>query len=169
MIVAGAAGQGCGGVPQKADPNDPAGNFYEVSPGVWRGGRPDEVGVQRLQQLGFKTDIDLENEKNVVAQEKAWAEANGLDFVEAPMTGTSEPDDEQTNAVLAILADESRKPAYVHCMKGQDRTGLIIALHRVFNEGWKPEDAYNEMMAHGYNWILGDMKEYFEKKTGWED
>jgi len=161
--------QGCGGVPPKASPDDPAGNYYPVSEGVWRGGRPDEVGVQRLADLGFKTDVDLENEDPVVEQEKAWATADGLTFVNAPMTGTSQPDDTQTNEVLKILADPAQQPVYVHCTKGMDRTGLIIALHRVINQGWKPQDAYNEMMAKGYNWMLGEQKEYFEKKTGWHE
>lgn len=51
---------GCGSVPGKASPNDPAGNFSQVSPGIYRGGRPDQPGVLALAKMGVKTIIDLE-------------------------------------------------------------------------------------------------------------
>jgi protein tyrosine/serine phosphatase len=50
-----------------------------------------------------------------------------------------------------------------------DRTGVIIALHRVYNEGWTPKDANDEMMALGFNTLLIPLHKYYEKKTNWED
>ena len=61
---------GCGGVPGKALASDPAGNFSQVSPDVYRGGRPDEPGIQSLVQLGVKTIIDLENDDTAIATER---------------------------------------------------------------------------------------------------
>lgn len=160
---------GCGSVPGKASPDDPAGNFYQVSDTVYRGGRPDGEGVYRLQQLGVKTIIDLEDDDNAVANEKVWAANAGLNFIHEPMNGLETPRDGEVNDILAKLDDPSLQPVYVHCMEGVDRTGLIIALYRVIDEGWNPKDAHDEMVAHGFKSILLNMNHYFEEKTNWDD
>jgi uncharacterized protein (TIGR01244 family) len=160
---------GCGTVPAKASPDDPAGNFSQVSPTVYRGGRPDGAGVYRLAQMGIKTIIDLEDDDQAVATEKQWAANAGLNFIHAPMNGMETPRDDEVNTILAQLDDPSIQPIYVHCMEGVDRTGLIIALYRVIDEGWNPKDAHDEMMAHGFKSILISMNHYFETKTGWDD
>jgi len=85
------------------------------------------------------------------------------------MTGTSKPNNDEVNLVLARMADPGARPLFIHCMKGEDRTGLLVALHRVINEGWKPADAHAEMMAHGFNSLLLELNHYFEDKTHWED
>jgi len=160
---------GCGSVPPKASPDDPAGNFYRVSLTVFRGGRPDESGVAALKRIGVKTIIDLEDDDNAVNQEKIWADQNGLGFFHEPMNGLQTPNDNEVNDILAKMNDTSLTPVYVHCMEGVDRTGLIIALYRVIYEGWTPKDAHDEMMMRGFKSILIAMKDYFEKKTNWED
>jgi hypothetical protein len=67
-MVGGLALTACGTVPAKAVPTDPAGNFSDVSPGIYRGGRPDQPGVQEaLVKLGVKTIIDLENDDEMMA------------------------------------------------------------------------------------------------------
>jgi protein tyrosine/serine phosphatase len=53
--------------------------------------------------------------------------------------------------VLAILRDPSAKPILVHCAAGAMRTGVSVALYRVFEEGWTLGDATREMTAHGYD------------------
>ena len=159
----------CGGVPAKASPDDPAGNFSVVSPGIYRSGRPDQAGVERMAQMKIKTIIDLENDDQVVATEKGWAESVGIQFLSEPMSGTSTPNDAEVNDILAKLADPANRPVLVHCTKGQDRTGVIIALYRVFSEGWTPKGAHDEMEALGFNNLLLDLHHYYEHKTGWED
>jgi protein tyrosine/serine phosphatase len=38
----------------------------------------------------------------------------------------------------------------VHCWHGSDRTGCIIALYRILNQGWSKEQAIDEMVYGGY-------------------
>jgi protein tyrosine/serine phosphatase len=169
LLLAAGSLSACGSVPAKANPNDPAGNFSQVSSGIYRGGRPDQPGVQVLQQMGVKTIIDLENDDEAISTEQGWAQADGIQFISRPMNGLATPDDNEVNDILAKINDPANQPVFVHCMQGHDRTGLIIALYRVLYEGWKPKDAHDEMMALGYNTILVAMDSYFEKKTGYED
>lgn len=158
----------CGTVPNKASPNDPAGNFYQVTPTLYRGGRPDQVGVGVLEQMGIKTIIDLENDDDAVAHEAEWAKLAQLNFIHEPMNGLEKPRDRQVNEILGMIDDPALQPVYVHCMEGVDRTGLIIALHRVLSEGWTPKAAHAEMKAHGFKSILIAMDHYFKKKTNWD-
>ena len=159
----------CGSVPAKSSPNDPAGNFSQVENGLYRSGRPDQPGITVLQQMGVKTIMDLENDDAAVAAEKGWAEAAGITFINHPMNGMNTPDDAQVDDTLAKIADPANQPVLVHCMQGHDRTGLIIALHRVIADGWTPQAAHDEMLALGYNTMLTNMEHYFEKKTNWKD
>jgi protein tyrosine/serine phosphatase len=158
---------GCGSVPGKASPTDPAGNFSLVAPGIYRGGRPDQPGIQTLVQLGVKTIVDLENDDGAITTERGWAQQAGINFISKPMNGLDTPDDSEVNQILADI--NSDQPVFVHCMQGKDRTGLIIALHRVFYEGWTPKAAHDETMALGFNSMLLAMNHYFEDKTHWDD
>jgi protein tyrosine/serine phosphatase len=117
--------------------------------------------------MHVKTIIDLENDDQAIATEKAWAEQNGINFISEPMSGLETPNDTEVNDILQKIHDS--QPVFVHCMQGHDRTGLVIALYRVFGEGWTPKDAHDEMMSLGYDPLLIAMNHYFEQKTQWDD
>ncbi len=55
-----------------------------------------------------------------------------------------------------------RPGTFVHCEHGQDRTGLIVAIHRVQADGWTKADAEGEMLAHGFHKQLHGLWEYWE-------
>lgn len=154
----------CGQPRRVLHANDPVTDFYVVSPGIYRGGRPDAAGVASLAKLGVKTIINLENDRRAIANEATWARAASVTELSMPMSGTFTPDDHEVNAILAVLADPSRRPIYVHCMKGMDRTGIVIALHRVINEGWTPAAAEAERDAIGFNRWLTMLDYYY----GWK-
>jgi protein tyrosine/serine phosphatase len=73
------------------------------------------------------------------------------------------------NQIEAIMADHARRPIFVHCQHGEDRTGLIVGLYRVETEHWSPAAAYREMIAKGFHKILFFLNHYYEERTGWED
>src|SRR4051794_21540897 len=133
-------------------------SFAMVGAGLYRGGHPDDAGLAYLQQIGVKTIVDLEIGDFIeawpwdITHEQKSAGALGFDFVRQPMSAfTPFVNDDAMNTTLAILADSSRQPIFVHCKHGQDRTGLVIGLERVFNEGWEPADAYQEMLDYGFH------------------
>ncbi len=149
--------------------SDPTANFALVSTGIYRGARPDQAGLQQLHDMGVRTILDLENDDEPIPVERGWAEALGMTFVSQPMSGLATPHDDQINQILALMADPASRPIFVHCSKGQDRTGVVVALYRVLYEGWPPADAHFEMMEHGFSSILHSLHEYFEDRTGFQN
>lgn len=159
---------------------DPASleNFHDVRTGLFRGGHPDTSGIASLESRGVKTIVDLEIDNGVeadgddISQELSDAANAGITVLRFPMSAFDSPDDEfdrMIDQIMVILSDPSRGPIYVHCAHGQDRTGLVIALERVIDEGWSPKDAHDEMLALGFHTVFVGLDHYFEQKTGWED
>jgi tyrosine-protein phosphatase SIW14 len=152
-------------------------NFAQVTAGIYRGGHPDEGGLLYLQSLGVITIVDLEIGDFIeatpwsISDEIQEATALGINDVREPISAfslaLSSSFDDEINADLAILADTSQQPVYVHCAHGQDRTGLVIGLERVINEGWAPADAWQEMLAHGFHEGFLGLDDYFFRRTGW--
>lgn len=156
----------CNVVPTNHSSN-PTANFFAVDDGmVYRGSRPTQEGIAQLAEMKVHTILNLEDNNGAIKQEIEWANSMGINEVVAEMTGTSAPDSDTVTLALDTLGDPRNMPVYVHCAKGMDRTGAIIALHRIFNQGWEARDAEAEMETHGYNNALLAMKDFFEQKAG---
>ncbi len=140
-----------------------------VSPGIYRSKRPTQADLAALKAAGVKYILDLENDSGVIATEAGWAKSLGMTFVSEQMSGFWYPNDSQVNRIEAWLADPTHRPVLVHCQHGEDRTGLIIGLYRVFHQGFSPAKAYAEMLANGFHKALFLLNHYYESKTGWED
>jgi hypothetical protein len=155
----------------------PMANFLKVTDGIYRGGHPDDSGLDYLKKLGIKTDLDLEIGDFIesmpadITAEQQGAESRGLTFINTPMSAyepaLSTRFDDQMNKILGILQDPASKPIYVHCKHGQDRTGLVIGLERVLIEHQTPQAAHDEMVKIGFHTALIGLEDYFERKTGW--
>jgi protein tyrosine/serine phosphatase len=155
--------------------SSPITNFHVVRKGLWRGAHPDAAGVAYLKKQGVRTIINLEatglfesSGKDIDA-ERAEAEKLGIKFVYKPTSSFLPVNGKQMDSVLAILADKTQQPVYVHCKHGEDRTGLVIGLERVEQEKWAPKDAYQEMLDLHFHKILVALNHYFEERTGFED
>jgi tyrosine-protein phosphatase SIW14 len=137
--------------------------FHQVSGGLYRGAQPTEVSdYEMLRNLGVKTIVNLREEG---ANEIAVAKKFGLQLKLFPMNAFTYPDDDQVNKILTVLSDPENQPVFIHCEFGKDRTGLIVALYRFFQEKWSAKQAYNEMVKLGFNRIFINLRHYYQKKT----
>ena len=107
--------------------------------------------------------------RKYLPQESGEVKGLGMTFISEPMSGFWAPNDAEVNQIEAIMGDHSRRPIFVHCQHGEDRTGLIVGLYRVESEHWSPAAAYHEMIAKGFHKILFFLNHYYEERTGWED
>ncbi len=138
-------------------------NFHQVDEHVYRGAQPSREGLKSLSKLGVKTIIDLRGGGDHTAWEKSAVEAFGMHYVHVPLRGMSAPSDEDIAKVLALLdspAASSNWPVFVHCKRGKDRTGTVIACYRIEHDHWKNEKALEEAKLHGMSWIERAMMGY---------
>jgi len=136
-------------------------NFHQVNEHVYRGAQPSDSGWASLAHLGVKTVIDLRLENEHPTKLEAQAvEAAGMRYVNIPMHGVVAPSDEQVAKVLALLDSNADGSVFVHCRRGADRTGTVIACYRMTHDGWDNQKAFKEAKSYGMSWTQFGMKRY---------
>jgi protein tyrosine/serine phosphatase len=128
--------------------------FFEIHPGLYRGGQPALGTFQELKDLGIRTIINL----RVDDSERKTVESLGMNYVHLPiaMPLIQRPwkriSDETLQAFLKIVSDPANQPVFVHCQRGADRTGAMIAMYRVAAQQWSADKAYSEARQIGMRW-----------------
>jgi len=136
-------------------------NFHQVNQRVYRGAQPTNAGFQSLARLGVKTVIDLRPPReHSTASEARVVEAAGMHYINVPMGGFSTPLDAEVSKVLALLDAGAEGPVFVHCRRGADRTGTIVACYRIAHDRWENEQALKEAKSLGMRWTELGMKHY---------
>jgi len=166
---------GCHHAPVSTAPHPPP-NFVQVRNGLYRGGHPDGPALDYLRSLNVRTIIDLEIADLIEAtdeqiqEEQRLASARGFRVVHVPISAfelaLSDRFDALIDQALATMADPNSAVIYVHCLHGQDRTGLVVGLERVLQEHWTPDRAYNEMLTLGFHPAFLGLELYFRRRTG---
>ena len=131
-------------------------NFDRVNDKLYRGGQPSEAGLLELGAFGIKRVIDLRETGRATENERAALSKLGIKYINVPMSGFSAPTGEQIAKILKLLNDEGPWPTFVHCRRGKDRTGTVIACYRIQHDRWSNQRALDEAKAHGMGpWELG--------------
>ena len=153
-------------------------NLAKVDTGVWRSGQITTVdgweyvrevtGAKRLHVI--KLNYPNEGSDQLAVQ-------MGIDVHELPIQPQGDQslwDDalavfkgpNMTAVAIAVAFLQTATPDdvwLVHCTHGQDRTGFVIGVYRVVVDGWTPERAYGEMLAHNFHSDLFGIEEAWEK------
>jgi uncharacterized protein (TIGR01244 family) len=135
-------------------------NFHQVNERIYRGAQPRGEGWDSLAKLGVKTVIDLRqtNEHSGKAGKLA-VEAAGMHYANVPLSDIWAPSNKQISKVLALV-DDSPSPVFVHCRRGSDRTGTVIACYRITHDGWNNRRALREAASYGMSWFEFGMQRY---------
>lgn len=80
--------------------------------------------------------------------EVEFAKSHGLRYVNIPYSDSSAQ--AQIAEFLTLVADPANRPVLVHCARGIERTGVMIAAFRMKMQGWSLAQALAEMEQHGY-------------------
>jgi tyrosine-protein phosphatase SIW14 len=139
------------------------GNFQKVDEHVFRGAQPSHQGFVNLSKLGIQTVVDLREPGDRSATERKWVTDAGMRYVSVPMYGMATPSKESVLKVLALLEDRGTGPVFVHCKRGADRTGGVIACYRVEHDHWKNDRALAEARSLGMSWFQTAIQGYVRK------
>jgi tyrosine-protein phosphatase SIW14 len=137
-------------------------NLFKINDNFYRGGQPTESGLAELKKLGIKTIINLRTTGNEVREEEAEAKKLGLNFVNVPLNNWLRPKNTEVESVLKLINDDQNQPVFLHCKRGSDRTGTIVAAYRIRFQGWNDEQAVKEAKTFGFGWWQVWMKDYIE-------
>jgi tyrosine-protein phosphatase SIW14 len=134
-------------------------NFGKVSEHLYRGAQPDAAGIKNLRKLGVKLIVNLRMPGDGWKDEVVEATANGILYTNFPMRGTTTPRDEQVRQILALF-EKFSDPIFVHCQRGCDRTGTIVACYRIQHDHWTGKLALREAKHYGISRMEFLMKRY---------
>ena len=134
-------------------------NFYQVSDELYRAAQPDDNAMAAYDAYGIRTIINLRG----FHSDKDEVKGTKLILVEIPVHTWKAGDDKVAVAALQAIRD-AEKPVLVHCQHGADRTGLVIAMYRIVEQGWTREKALEELRngGYGYHSIWRNIPEYLE-------
>ena len=135
-------------------------NFHKVDDQVYRGAQPSTEGFQNLAKLGVKTVLDLREADQRSVAEKKVVEGAGMRYVNIPLKGMAAPSPTDVAKILGHFADTKSGPVFVHCRRGADRTGTVIACYRITHDHWDNKRALAEARQNGMSRIERAMQHY---------
>jgi tyrosine-protein phosphatase SIW14 len=137
-------------------------NFHQVNEKIYRGGQPSGEAWSGLAKLGVKTVIDLRQPgEHATAEEEKAVTAAGMKYVNIPMKGVVAPSEGQVSQAMDLLLN-SPEPVFIHCRRGSDRTGTIVACYRMYHDKWNNKQALSEAKSLGMSWTQFGMKGYLK-------
>ena len=135
--------------------------FGVISEQLYRGAQPTDQGFGELKKLGIGIVVNLRHEADAIARERGIVESEGMQYVSIPWRGKLDPKPEQVAQFLRLLKANPDKKVFVHCERGSERTGVMVATYRMSREHWTPDQALNEMEAFRFRGLsFGHLKRF---------
>ena len=141
--------------------------FGTVSTQLYRGAQPEDGGFAELKKLGIGIVVNLRHEPDEIARERGLVEQQGMQYVSIPWRGKQDPKTEQVAQFLELLRASPDKKVFVHCERGAERTGVMVACYRISSDRWTADQALNEMEAFRFRGLLfGHLKKFVRAFPG---
>ena len=150
---------GCSSAPRRLD-------IIEIAPGVFDGRKPrSKADFEALRAKGIRTIVSLQTVTWDIAPERKLATQSGMGFVNVPIPASPfGPTERKVQTLFQTMSKKSLQPVYVHCLLGRDRTGVLMALYRVYYQDCDPKLAWSEMIQRGgfrSRWALVGFSSYY--------
>jgi len=132
--------------------NETSYNFKSVKEGeLYRSAQPSREFLLYLKEkYKIKTIINLRTRINL--PEKEFAKENNINLFQIPLShfaiGLNK---KKVLFFLNLIEDKNNFPVLIHCRQGKDRTGVMIALFRLFCQKWEWKDVYSEIKENKVN------------------
>lgn len=100
--------------------------------------------------MGVGIIVNFRDERDELAFEKQQVESLGMKYVEIPWSGSNYPSDAQVLQFLDLVRANPLTKIFVHCKRGADRTGTMVAAYRIAVEHKPVAEAVSEMYQFHY-------------------
>jgi protein tyrosine phosphatase (PTP) superfamily phosphohydrolase (DUF442 family) len=133
------------------------GNFAEVDGGkLYRSAQPTREGLQLARdRFGVRTVISFRS----FHSDRGVAEELGLQYHRIPFAAWHVTSEDAVR-FLQLATEPRNYPILVHCQHGADRTGTMVAVYRIFVQGWSTEQAIAELPRFGFHAIWANLKNF---------
>ncbi|MBP1621027.1 MAG: Protein tyrosine/serine phosphatase [Acidobacteria bacterium] len=129
-------------------------NLGRVHARLLRGGQPTDAGFRALAASGVTLVVDLRGGDQRSDAERALVTSLGMEYVAIPMSGWRTPRPDEVERFLDLLREDRKGAVFVHCRRGAERTGAMIAAYRIGDQAWSPAEARAEMDAYRFRaWL----------------
>lgn len=146
----------CTSAPKKPNPNATPVTLVEGN--IYRGPRPMSVEALKLALPDVKTIIYLEDgfyediHDDVYKRERKHIADYGVTMIEHPLSDVTPPSPTDLESIVADIVRTSKGGVvYVHCLHGNDRTGMSLAAYRILIDQWPKDKAVKEMFDLGFH------------------
>jgi tyrosine-protein phosphatase SIW14 len=138
-------------------------NFGRVTANLYRGGQPTWDGFNDLHAMGVGMIVNLRDDRTEMEIEQREVESLGMKYVGIPWKASDEPSSTQVVKFLDLVRANPKTKIFVHCRRGADRTGVMIAAYRIAVEHKTVPEAISEMHRFHYDWLFcPQLKRYVE-------
>jgi protein tyrosine/serine phosphatase len=136
-------------------------NFARVTDMLYRGAQPSTEGFGALHHMGVGIVVNFRNEAKETSAEKDEVELLGMKYVGIPWSGRDNPSDAQVVQFLDLVRANPKTKIFVHCQRGADRTGTMVAAYRIAVQHQAVTDAVSEMHSFHYDhFFLPQLERY---------
>jgi hypothetical protein len=134
-------------------------NLFRVSYALYRAAQPSEEGLQYIRdrrplEPGTDPIQTIVSLREFHDEDDEVLDSAPLVRYERIKFDTLHPEDDEVVKFLRIATTKACQPVLLHCAKGADRTGMMVAIFRIVVQGWNRDEALLEMMGGGYGYHL---------------
>jgi len=135
-------------------------NFSQVNDHLYRGGQPTPDEFTELAALHIAIVLDLREPSSGTESERRAVQGLGMKYMNVPLPRLSSPNPDQIKRVLSLIEPDDAGRTFVHCWRGKDRTGVVIACYRIQHDGWTPDKALAEARQNGMSRVEWGMRSF---------
>jgi protein tyrosine/serine phosphatase len=132
--------------------------FAHVSNALYRGAQPDRKGFEYLKKLGVKTIVNLRS----MHSDRKYIKGLGFQYLSISFKAFH-PEDEDVVRFIQVISNKANWPIFVHCQQGVDRTGMMVAIYRMYFESRERPKALAEMKKFGFHEVWVQIDKYLER------
>ena len=133
-------------------------NLYKVSDNLYRSAQPTDDGLRNVEAMGIKTILNL----RCFHWDRFFKSGETACQYEHIYFMAWHPEVKDVVRFLRLVTDPRRTPVLVHCHKGSDRAGTMVAVYRIVVQGWTKEEAIREMTEGGFGF-----NDYWSNLSRW--
>jgi protein-tyrosine phosphatase len=115
--------------------------FYKVTDGLYRGGKPTPEEVSSVLKDVFDINKIISLDQECGNSIDDVCKKLNIEHITLDLGSGDGPNVDQLISLIPTLLNNG--PTYIHCRHGKDRTGMTVAMFRIYN-GWDVEKALNE-------------------------